>query len=133
MSVSVGDMLGPYEVIAPLFADEARKHRFIQLPASGAKARYSDQDPWELPVGAIVVKTFAFPRDARDPTQGERVIETRLLIRGPTEIVPITYVWNDAQTEATREVAEVADRHCLADGSFRGVADESGRGGSHAL
>src|SRR5688500_4880201 len=40
-----------YDVIAPLFADEAAKHRFIQLPSSGAKARYSDRDPWELPVG----------------------------------------------------------------------------------
>jgi uncharacterized repeat protein (TIGR03806 family) len=95
----------PYDVIAPLFADEAAKHRFIQLPSSGEKARYSERDPWELPVGSIVVKTFSYPRDARDPTKGERLIETRLLIRAPSEIVPITYVWNAAQTEAVREVA----------------------------
>jgi uncharacterized repeat protein (TIGR03806 family) len=95
----------PYDVIAPLFADEAAKHRFIQLPSSGEKARYSDRDPWELPVGSIVVKTFSYPRDARDATQGERLIETRLLIRAASETVPITYVWNAAQTEAVREVA----------------------------
>ena len=94
-----------YDVIAALFADDAGKHRFIQLPSSGAKARYSDRDPWELPVGSIVVKTFFYPRDARDPAEGERLIETRLLIRAPAEIVPITYVWNAAQTEAVREVA----------------------------
>ena len=93
-----------YDVIAPLFADDAAKYRFIQLPP-GAKARYADGDVWELPVGTIVVKTFSYPRDARDPAQGERLIETRLLIQAPTEIVPITYVWNDAQTEAVREVA----------------------------
>ena len=95
----------PYDVIAPLFADEAAKHRFIQLPSNGEKARYGDRDPWELPVGSIVVKTFSYPLDARDPAQGERLIETRLLIRASSEIVPITYVWNAAQTEAVREVA----------------------------
>jgi uncharacterized repeat protein (TIGR03806 family) len=56
-------------------------------------------------VGAVVVKTFSFPRDARDLAAGERLVETRLLIRGPSEIVPITYVWNPEQTEAVREVA----------------------------
>ena len=95
----------PYDVIAPLFADEAAKHRFIQLPANGEKARYSDRDAWALPVGSVVVKTFAYLRDVRDPAQGERLIETRLLIRAQSEIVPITYVWNAAQTEAVREVA----------------------------
>jgi uncharacterized repeat protein (TIGR03806 family) len=94
-----------YDVIAALFADDAGKHRYIQLPSSGEKARYSARDPWELPVGSIVVKTFFYPRDARDPALGQRLIETRLLIRAPSEIVPITYVWNAAQTEALREVA----------------------------
>jgi uncharacterized repeat protein (TIGR03806 family) len=94
----------PYDVIAQLFADDALKHRFIKLPA-GTHAVYSDGEPWELPVGAIVVKTFSYPRDARDPSQGQRLIETRLLIRAATEIVPITYIWNDAQTAARREVA----------------------------
>ena len=95
----------PYDVIAPLFADEARKHRFIQLPKDGTKVRYDASQPWELPVGAIAVKTFSFAHDARDPAQGERLIETRLLIRNATGIVPITYIWNSAQTEALREVA----------------------------
>jgi uncharacterized repeat protein (TIGR03806 family) len=94
-----------YDVIAALFADEAGKHRFIQLPSSGEKARYRDREPWDLPVGSIVVKTFFYPRDARDPAAGERLVETRLLIRAPSEIVPITYIWNAAQTEAVREVA----------------------------
>jgi uncharacterized repeat protein (TIGR03806 family) len=95
----------PYDVIAPLFADDAGKKRFIELPSNGKKVRYHADEPWELPVGAIVVKTFYYPRDARDPSLGERLIETRLLIRNSSEIVPITYVWNAAQTEATREVA----------------------------
>jgi uncharacterized repeat protein (TIGR03806 family) len=95
----------PYEVLAPLFADEAGKHRFIALPTDGPRVRYADPDPWDLAVGSIVVKTFFYPRDARDPTLGERLVETRLLIRGPSEIVPITYVWNAAQTEAVREVS----------------------------
>ncbi|HMI89129.1 MAG TPA: hypothetical protein VK550_33855 [Polyangiaceae bacterium] len=94
-----------YDVIAPLFADDAGKHRFIQMPEAGEKAHYREGEPWDLPVGSIVVKTFFYPRDARDPAAGERLLETRLLIRAPAEIVPITYVWNAAQTEAVREVA----------------------------
>ena len=94
-----------YDVIAPLFADEAGKRRFIHLPPSGEKVRYSDGAPWDLPVGSVVVKTFFYPRDARDPAAGNRLIETRLLIRAAAEIVPITYVWDTAETEAVREVA----------------------------
>lgn len=68
-----------FEVIAPLFTDYADKHRFIWLP-EGARLDAAEVGPWSLPVGAIVVKTFAYPVDARDPSLGERLIETRLLV-----------------------------------------------------
>jgi uncharacterized repeat protein (TIGR03806 family) len=96
----------PYDVIVPLFADFAVKHRFMRVPA-GEVLTYDPTGRFTLPQGAIVAKTFAFPKDARDPSQGERLVETRLLIQGPSGITPITYVWDAAQTGATRLVEGV--------------------------
>jgi len=96
----------PYDVVAPLFSDFAVKHRFIKVP-SGAKMTYDPNAPWTFPVGAIAVKTFAYPRDARDSSKGERLVETRLLIRNADGITPITYVWNDEQTRAVRTIAGI--------------------------
>lgn len=94
----------PYDVVAPLFSDYASKHRFLKIPA-GAKMTYATDDAWTLPVGAIAVKTFAYPIDARDPSKGERLVETRLLVRNADALVPITYVWDDAQSRAVRTIA----------------------------
>jgi uncharacterized repeat protein (TIGR03806 family) len=94
----------PYEVISPLYSDGAVKHRFLKLPA-GAKIHYSDTDRWDMPVGTILIKTFAFPIDARDPSKGEHLIETRLLIREASGWTAHTFAWNDAQTEAFSIVA----------------------------
>lgn len=94
----------PYEVISPLFSDYTSKHRFVWLP-EGAKITYRDDGAWELPVGAIVIKTFAYPVDARDASKGERILETRLLVHEVTGWEPHTYVWDEAQTTATHKVA----------------------------
>jgi uncharacterized repeat protein (TIGR03806 family) len=88
----------PYDVNASLFADGARKRRFVYVPA-GSRIETS-ADRWELPVGSYVVKTFSFPRDLRNPALGERLIETRFLVRTEDGFVASTYVWNDAQTDA---------------------------------
>ena len=53
----------------------------------------------------MIAKTFAYPHDARDPSKGRRLIETRILKREPDGWVGLPYVWNDAQTEATLELA----------------------------
>jgi uncharacterized repeat protein (TIGR03806 family) len=94
----------PYDINTPLFSDYAGKLRFIQLPP-GTSAVYNDSDVFEFPVGAIIIKTFAYPHDARDPSQGRRLIETRLLIHRPEGWIGLPYIWNDAQTEATLRVA----------------------------
>lgn len=91
----------PYDVISPLYSDDTTKHRFLRIP-SGTQIVASAAEPWVFPVGTVLVKTFAYLRDARDPSLGERVLETRLLVREESSWVPLTYVWNDAQTAATR-------------------------------
>jgi uncharacterized repeat protein (TIGR03806 family) len=93
----------PYDVIAPLFSDYATKYRFLYVP-SGEKISYSKTDTWKFPVGTILVKTFSYLADARDPSKGDRLLETRLLIRESEGWVAHTYVWNEAQTEATLTV-----------------------------
>ena len=52
----------------------------------------------------MLVKTFSYVDDMRDPGAGERLLETRLLVFTAQGVVPHTYVWNAEQTEATRKV-----------------------------
>lgn len=98
------DGVVPYEVIAPLFSDYAAKHRFISVPA-GRTITYDDTGKWVFPVGTILVKTFAYLADLRDPASEERLIETRLLIHREDGWTAHTFIWNDEQTEAVHEVA----------------------------
>ena len=94
----------PYDLNSALFSDYAEKFRFIKLPP-GTQATYRDVDTFEFPIGTVIAKTFAYPRDARDPTKGRRLIETRILEREPDGWVGLPYVWNESQTDATLDVA----------------------------
>jgi uncharacterized repeat protein (TIGR03806 family) len=89
----------PYALNTPLFSDHAAKSRFIFLPP-GTKAGYRATGPLDLPVGAALVKTFAYPSDLRQPGIGVRKIETRLLIHQTRGWVALTYLWNAEQNQA---------------------------------
>ncbi|MDP1987876.1 MAG: hypothetical protein Q8K44_11590, partial [Phenylobacterium sp.] len=89
----------PYELTTPLFSDYAAKHRYVFTP-DGRSAAYSYEGPLDFPVGSVLVKTFAFARDMRQPAVDERYVETRLLIRKADGWTALAYVWNAAQTEA---------------------------------
>lgn len=91
----------PYDVIAVLYADESEKLRFLSIPAD-APARYEATEPWTFPDGTIFVKTFFFWNDARDPSLGRRLLETRIIERVEGRWTGRTYVWNEAQSEARR-------------------------------
>jgi uncharacterized repeat protein (TIGR03806 family) len=93
----------PYDLTSPLFSDYAAKHRFVWLPP-GTTASYSARDSFTFPVGAVLIKTFAYPADFHDPSLGERLVETRLLVRRATGWDPMTYLWNDEQTVAKRRI-----------------------------
>ncbi len=93
----------PYELNTPLFSNYALKSRFIWMP-SGKSATYNEEDIFDFPVGTIIVKTFYYDNDFQDPSQGKRIIETRLLIRQETEWIAIPYLWNDEQTEADKHI-----------------------------
>lgn len=112
----------PYDLNTALFSDYATKHRFVWLPP-GTTATYKERDSFTFPIGAVIIKTFAYPFDYRNPALGERLIETRLLVRRATGWDPITYRWNDEQTVAQRRVigASVPVTWIQADGEERSI------------
>jgi len=91
--------LTPYALNTPLFSDYAVKQRYLYLPP-GLTARYRAKGVLDLPVGATLVKTFAYPADFRRPAEKVRLVETRLLIHRRSGWLALAYVWNDDQTQA---------------------------------
>jgi len=89
----------PYDLNTPLFSDFAEKYRFVWVPP-GLSAPYDEAESFEFPVGSIIVKTFSYPHDFRNPAAGERLIETRLLLHRTNGWTPVTYVWNEDFSEA---------------------------------
>lgn len=94
----------PYDLNSALFSDYAEKFRFVKLP-SGKTAEYRPDVSFEFPVGTIIAKTFAYPRDARNRALGRRLLETRILKREPQGWIGLPYIWNAEQTEAVLDVA----------------------------
>lgn len=109
-----GLMLGggvtAYEIATPLFSDHALKLRTWYLPP-GAAMTYRDPEPFDLPVGSIVSKTFFYPLSAGAdgmPVAAEvwsgdpadlapdryHLVETRLLVRHADGWHALPYVWD---------------------------------------
>ena len=99
-SLTPGNGFHLYELATGLFTDYAEKQRFIKIPADKTITAVNDGLP-QFPDGTILVKTFYYFNDKRDPSKGKRLIETRLLIKTNNQWVAGTYVWNPEQTEAT--------------------------------
>lgn len=89
----------PYDLVNALFSDYAAKHRLVYVP-KGQSATYKADTVFDFPVGSVLIKTFAFAPDMRDPALNERYIETRLLIHKPEGWIAYPYIWNKEQTEA---------------------------------
>ena len=110
----------PFGLNTHLFSDYVHKLRTVWMP-KGVSAKYSATNTFDFPIGTVVTKTFYYPRLANGKfsevartlrDHGDfagtglnmasvRLIETRLLVRRKDGWAPMTYVWNDAQSEAT--------------------------------
>jgi uncharacterized repeat protein (TIGR03806 family) len=98
----------PYEPASSLFTDYALKNRFVWMP-DGTKATYNgDAKVLELPVGAVLIKTFYY--NNVQPSNASKIIETRIMIKVAEEATVggeynsgwkfYNYVWNEEQTDA---------------------------------
>ena len=70
---------------------------------NGTKASFNgDINVLELPVGAVLIKTFYYDNVQNvTPVGASRIIETRVMIRKATGWIFADYIWNTEQTEAT--------------------------------
>lgn len=113
----LGQRVTPYDVTTPLFTDYAQKLRTIWMPPGAAADYKPGDDELSFPVGTVITKTFFYQTgpggrvlQQADQTlihDGEglnlkqvRMVETRLLIHRPEGWTALTYLWNEAQTEA---------------------------------
>ncbi len=89
----------PYELNVPLWSDGADKLRYIYLP-EGTRLTADGEGLLRFPVGAAIIKSFAFGQGA-----DQRLIETRVLLNRADGWVALPYRWNADQTEATLALA----------------------------
>jgi uncharacterized repeat protein (TIGR03806 family) len=94
----------PYDVNTPLFSDYTTKDRYLYLPP-GTVASWSDGDAFDLPVGAVLIKTFSYLHDRRDPSLGRRLLETRLLVHGAAGWHGTSYLYDADGGDATLAIA----------------------------
>jgi len=94
----------PYDLTTPLFSDYSTKYRFVWMP-EGEAATYRGEESFVFPVGALLVKTFGYVDDLRDPSIGQTIIETRILMKSPEGWVVSVYIWNEDQTDADLKIA----------------------------
>ena len=118
-ALELSDGVLPYDLNSPLFTDYAHKLRTIWVPANAPAVDVNAGGVPDLPVGTVISKTFYYPISgagtsdvlkSEDPA-GQfnpaladldtiRLMETRLLVRREQGWEPVSYVWNDAQTDA---------------------------------
>ena len=109
----------PYDLNSPLFTDYAHKLRTIWVPGDASAVDLNIGGIPDFPIGTVISKTFYYPRsEARDSAilktedpAGQmnpaltdldtvRLMETRLLVRRDQGWEPVSYVWNETQTDA---------------------------------
>ena len=152
----------PYDLNTPLFTDYAHKLRTIWVP-DGQTAAYREADYPDFPVGSVISKTFYYSRAQNDPSEafsgavlieeavsgalepglqdlsGIRLVETRLLVRREAGWEALSYVWNDAQTDA--DLTRIGDTQAMTLVDHQGkemdfvyiVPDKNQCAGCHAL
>lgn len=102
-SIRYNDRVVPYDLNTPLFSDFSLKARAIYVP-EGQTAAYAADGSLDFPVGTVIVKTFYFADDLREPTENVRLIETRVLRHTESGWDAWPYIWNEEGTDAFLEV-----------------------------
>lgn len=92
------DAAVPYSLNTPLFSDYTTKDRSILLPP-GEALQWRDKDSLVAPVGTIVIKTFSYLDDRRDPAGPRRTLETRLLIKQDAGWTGASYLYPEGSDD----------------------------------
>lgn len=82
----------PYEVAAPGWHDGAAGQHHLALPENGGPVEFQTTKNWMPPNGTALVQTLTL--------EGRR-IESRLLLKQQNDWAGYTYVWNEAQNDAS--------------------------------
>lgn len=96
----------PYDLTTPLFSDYASKDRVLFLPP-GTAAGYKQYNALDLPVGAMITKTFYFPAEINKPEGFKTIVETRLLIHRESGWEGLVYLWDGKDARLVRGGAVV--------------------------
>lgn len=101
----------PYDLTTGLFTDYSSKYRFTFIPPN-TSAVYSEDEVLEYPVGTVLVKSFALPKDtskrgyrAMSEFTSESLIETRLLIHRENGWIALPYVWDEDRKDASLHIS----------------------------
>jgi uncharacterized repeat protein (TIGR03806 family) len=97
------DNVYAYDLNTVLFSDFALKDRAIYIPP-GTTASYVDNATIDFPVGTVILKSFSFPADLREPELDIDLIETRVLVRHADEWKAYPYVWDHDLGDAVLKV-----------------------------
>jgi len=93
------DCFVPYRVNAPFWSDGAQKARWFGLP-DHASINIADGTGWELPAGAVLIKTFLI---------NTAPVETRLLIKhADGQWAGYSYAWRDDLSDADLTTGKTA-------------------------
>jgi putative heme-binding domain-containing protein len=98
----------PYSINAELWADGARAERLLAVPGVG-KANVDQGGLWRLPDGSVLARTVTLDLTEGDP-KSRRRLETQVLHREAGSWRPYTYIWDDAQADATLAEANGSSR-----------------------
>ena len=126
-ALNLGQDVLPYSLNTPLFTDYAHKLRTIWMKEG--RAEYNSTDILDFPIGTIISKTFYYPStpdgvvkktaDLQPVTQqkglalaNHHLIETRLLVHREAGWEPLSYVWNEDQSDA--KLTRIGDLKTLA-------------------
>lgn len=88
----------PYELNHPFWSDHATKKRWVSIP-QGNQIAFARDEPWGFPAGGIWIKHFELERERGNPESRFKV-ETRVFVKTRQSAYGLTYVWNEAGTDA---------------------------------
>lgn len=88
-----------YEPIVAFWSDHAVKQRWFSIPDLTNRIAFAREENWSFPSGMKWIKHFDLELERGNP-ETKRRLETRVLVRNDSGTYGVSYMWNEAGTEA---------------------------------